>query len=257
MPRILDVERPEVMRVLVLGFLVLSLSPAWAQAPDTSLRPVARAGAAPDLPAATERRGFIDLLRPQSRPNSEKRQTRKERRLARKGAICGDVAIQGVEVGRVPGRIRGCGVDDAVKVRSVSGVALSQQSVMDCGTARALKTWIDRGVVPAVGKRGGGVVQLRVAAHYACRTRNNRKGARISEHGKGRAIDISAITLADGNEISVLKHWGRGKNGRILKKMHRAACGPFGTVLGPNSDRFHRDHFHFDTARYRSGSYCR
>jgi len=37
----------------------------------------------------------------------------------------------------------------------------------------------------------------------------------------------------------------------------RAACGPFGTVLGPESNRFHRDHFHFDTARYRSGSYCR
>jgi hypothetical protein len=39
--------------------------------------------------------------------------------------------------------------------------------------------------------------------------------------------------------------------------MHKAACGPFGTVLGPNSNRFHQDHFHFDTARYRSGSYCR
>jgi len=39
--------------------------------------------------------------------------------------------------------------------------------------------------------------------------------------------------------------------------MHRAACGPFGTVLGPNADRFHQDHFHFDTARHRSGPYCR
>jgi hypothetical protein len=28
-------------------------------------------------------------------------------------------------------------------------------------------------------------------------------------------------------------------------------------VLGPNANSFHRDHFHFDTARYRSGSYCR
>ena len=32
---------------------------------------------------------------------------------------------------------------------------------------------------------------------------------------------------------------------------------PFGTVLGPNSDRFHRDHFHFDMASYSSGAYCR
>ena len=42
-----------------------------------------------------------------------------------------------------------------------------------------------------------------------------------------------------------------------MRKMHRTACGPFGTVLGPDSDRFHRDHFHFDTAKYRSGPFCR
>ena len=171
--------------------------------------------------------------------------------------MCGDPAIQGVSVGRVSGKLRGCGLDDAVKISAISGVALSQHSVMDCRTARILKSWINGGMKPAVGKTGGGVVQLRVAAHYACRTRNSRKGAKISEHGKGRAIDISAFTLSNGKEISVLRHWGSGKNGRILKKMHRSACGTFGTVLGPNSDRHHRDHFHFDTARHRGGAYCR
>ncbi|MEO3416784.1 extensin family protein [Roseovarius sp. CAU 1744] len=240
------------MRKLLMILLVVTSSAAAANAPYTSLRPVARPGTATDT-AAIRRVGLFESLRPKSRD----RKSRAERRLARKGAVCGDIAIQGIAVGRVPGRIKGCGIDGAVKVRSVSGVTLSQQAVMDCATARALKSWIDRGLKPAVGKRGGGIARLRVAAHYACRTRNGRKGARISEHGKGRAIDISAITLRDGNEISVLKHWGRGKNGRILKKMHRAACGPFGTVLGPNADRYHRDHFHFDTARYRSGSYCR
>jgi hypothetical protein len=94
-------------------------------------------------------------------------------------------------------------------------------------------------------------------AHYACRTRNSVKGAKISEHGRGRAIDIAAFQLRNGSEISVLKHWGQGGNGKALSKIHRAACGPFGTVLGPKSDRHHRDHFHFDTARYRSGPYCR
>lgn len=174
-----------------------------------------------------------------------------------RGAVCGDPAIQGLSVGRVPGKIRGCGLDNAVRISAISGVALSQQSVMDCRTAKTLKSWINGGMKPAVGKQGGGVVRLQVAAHYACRTRNSRKGAKISEHGKGRAIDISAFTLHDGSEISVLRHWGSGKKGRILKKMHRSACGKFGTVLGPNSDRHHRDHFHFDTARHRGGSYCR
>ena len=248
------------MRVLVTIFLVLSSTAAFARAPETSLRPVPRPGSETIMATqnqAGERKGLFRSLRPMLRRGEARRMTRAEKRLAKKGAVCGDIDIQGIAVGRVSGRIRGCGVEDAVKIRSISGVALSQQSVMDCRTAQALKRWIEGGMKPAVGRRGGGVVRLRVAAHYACRTRNSRKGARISEHGKGRAIDISAFTLRDGNEISVLKHWGKGRNGRILKNMHRSACGPFGTVLGPNSDRHHRDHFHFDTARYRSGSYCR
>ena len=32
-----------------------------------------------------------------------------------------------------------------------------------------------------IGNRGGGLVALKVASHYACRTRNSRPGARISE----------------------------------------------------------------------------
>ena len=98
---------------------------------------------------------------------------------------------------------------------------------------------------------------IKVVAHYACRTRNNKKGARISEHGKGRAVDIAAINLNDGSQMTVLNGWRSAKNGPALKRMHKAACGPFGTVLGPNADRYHQDHFHFDTARYRSGPYCR
>ena len=173
------------------------------------------------------------------------------------GGICNDPSIQGERIAPIPGRIRGCGVPDAVRVRAVSGVALTQAATIDCPTAIALRKWVDKGARPAVGNQGGGIKSLRVAAHYACRTRNNQKGARISEHGKGRAIDISAVNLQDGSQISVLRDWGGGRKGRVLRDMHRAACGPFGTVLGPNSDRFHRDHFHYDTARHRGGPYCR
>lgn len=160
-------------------------------------------------------------------------------------------------MGRVRGKVSGCGVAQAVRVQSVSGITLSQRSVMDCGTAKALKSWVDGSVKPVLRQIGGGVTGLRVAAHYACRTRNNKQGARISEHGKGRAIDISGFQLRDGSTVSVLKGWTARDTSQVLRKMHRDACGPFGTVLGPNADRYHRDHFHFDTARYRNGTYCR
>ncbi|WP_108482899.1 extensin family protein [Oceaniglobus ichthyenteri] len=173
------------------------------------------------------------------------------------GSVCGDPDIRGSRMSPIAGRIRGCGVDAPVRVTSVAGLALSSAATMDCATAQALKTWVDRGVKPTIGRLGGGAAGLQVAAHYSCRTRNNKPGAKVSEHGKGRAIDISAIVLRNGVSISVLKGWRSAQHRKILHNLHRAACGPFGTVLGPNADRYHQDHFHFDTARYRSGSYCR
>ncbi|SHJ35933.1 Extensin-like protein C-terminus [Palleronia salina] len=171
-------------------------------------------------------------------------------------ALCGDPAIRG-QLAEPVGGAGSCGIENPVRVSSVAGVVLSQSALLDCSAARSLRVWVDDVAKPAVGRRGGGLSSLDVAAHYACRTRNNQSGARISEHGRGRAIDISAIGLRDGERISVLDHWSTYRRGRLLRRLHGGACGPFGTVLGPESDRFHQDHFHFDTASYRSGPYCR
>ncbi len=195
-------------------------------------------------------------LRPLVRPRTLEQKAMARKRKRAEGSVCGIPDIQGKVVGGVPGRIRGCGIPDAVRVREVAGVSLSQEALMDCNTAKALNTWVQRTAKPAF-RDLGGLSGLKVAAHYACRTRNNQPGARISEHGKGRAIDISAFRMDNGKTYTVLRHWGSGTAGKALRRVHKGACGPFGTVLGPNSDRFHKDHFHFDTARYRSGTYCR
>jgi hypothetical protein len=43
----------------------------------------------------------------------------------------------------------------------------------------------------------------------------------------------------------------------FLRRLHRGACETFSTVLGPDANEAHRNHFHFDLAqRKRSGSYC-
>ena len=268
-------------RAALVLLCVAMAGTALARAPQSSLRPVIR-GEAParavgvmttivrpkDVPPRPESYGVqpqaepkntlrkLGAMRPKARNKEVERQGKARAAARAKGAVCGDVDIQGVKIGRVPGKIAGCGVDSAVRVSSVSGVGLSTHAVMDCTTAKALKSWIDRGMKPAM-RDGGGVSQIRVVAHYACRTRNNQPGAKISEHGRGRAIDIAGFTLRSGEKVTVLTDWGRSKFSRPLKQMHRAACGPFGTVLGPDANRFHLDHFHFDTARYRSGTYCR
>lgn len=197
-------------------------------------------------------------LRPYLRPKEVEQQAlfgRKKRR-AMKDAVCGVPEIKGTKVGNVPGKIRGCGVKDAVRVTSVSDVRLSTPAVLTCDTAQALNTWVANSAKPAFRRRGK-LVELKVAAHYVCRTRNHRSGAKISEHGKGKAIDISAFIMGDGKRITVLNGWNAGGSSSALRRVHKEACGPFGTVLGPNADRYHRDHFHFDTARHRGGNYCR
>ncbi|SDI94688.1 extensin family protein [Aliiruegeria lutimaris] len=176
---------------------------------------------------------------------------------SRKGSICGVNGIKGTVKASFGNPGRGCGIANPVRVTSIAGVTLSQPATIDCETAKALNNWVENGIKPAIGRKGGGVKELKVAAHYSCRNRNNRSGGRLSEHAKGNAVDISAIRLNNGTELSVASDWRSRKWSKTMREIHRSACGPFGTVLGPNADRYHQDHFHVDTARYRSGSYCR
>ena len=195
-------------------------------------------------------------LRPTVRPAAIVEAANAARIARQRGQVCGDPALQGDALGAVPGPGR-CVVDEAVRLRSVAGVALQPAATIDCKTASALKNWVEGGAKPAVGQMGGGVSSLRVVSHYSCRNRNSASTGRLSEHSFGHAIDIAGVKLSSGEELTVLTDWGRGAAGQALAAMWRSACGPFGTVLGPNANAAHRDHFHFDTARYRSGSYCR
>lgn len=170
------------------------------------------------------------------------------------GAVCGNSAILGRKATPVAnGR---CGISDPVRLYAVSGVRLSAQPLLNCKTAKALNEWVTDAAGPAVAKTGEQLSGLHVVASYACRTRNNQRGAKLSEHAKGNAIDIAALRFASGGSASVLNDWGKGREGDLLREVHKGACGIFGTVLGPKSDRFHQDHFHFDTANQRR-PYCR
>ena len=151
-----------------------------------------------------------------------------------------------------------CGIENPVAVRYVAGVRLSTPATLNCRTANILADWVADEAQDAVKKLRSPIAEMTIFASYACRSRNNQAGARLSEHALGNAIDIGMVTLENGVVLSVEEDWNRlNKEGIAIGNLHRTACGPFGTVLGPDSDRFHYNHFHFDTAAYRSGSYCR
>ncbi|TMV10056.1 extensin family protein [Ruegeria sediminis] len=259
------------MRVLVAS-LMLCANMAGAE-PDCAESPLAHpshllayepVGGAAMLPgeasatvAAAPWQEVVISPRPALRPCKFRNFALGRERMRQRGAVCGDWTILGETLKSFSGKYRGCGIADPVRVRRVSDVYLSQLALMDCMTAVTLKTWIETTAKPAFADQGGGLKGLRLAGHYSCRTQNNLPRARISEHARGRAIDISAFVLWDGTEITVGNGWNAEDSGDVLRKLHAGACGLFGTVLGPNSDRFHKGHFHFDTARRRSGPLCR
>ena len=101
------------------------------------------------------------------------------------------------------------------------------------------------------------IAEVQVMGSYACRSRNNVAGGRLSEHARGRAIDISGFTLTDGRQVTVAHDWGKTPPGDFLRRIWRKGCGPFATVLGPDADRHHWDHLHLDTSPRGGEPYCR
>jgi len=269
------------MRALVLAMVLMLAVPAYAEVIESSPRPLppprgttVAGGETPVLAGEIITRSPRPLSRPDALSNSESVAaivtdegeadvalaevaplSRKEKRLRKRaadsmtGAVCGVSSIKGEEIAPIASNIDGCGVTDAVMVTSVGGVGLSQSVTVDCSVVKSLDTWVKDVAQPAF---DGKLAELKIAAHYVCRSRNNKKGAKISEHGKGRAIDISAFILTDGKVLTVKDDYKK-----TLKKIYKAACGVFQTTLGPGSDGYHEDHFHFDTAIRSGGSYCR
>ena len=199
------------------------------------------------LSAAPEDEG-VDLA--SIAPPTRKERRKKKRELeSMEGAVCGVPSIKGQEIASIQSNVGGCGVPEAVAITSIAGVRLSQTATVDCTIAKALNSYINEVAQPAF---EGKLVELRVAAHYVCRSRNNIKGAKISEHGKGKAIDIAAFVLANGTTLTVKDNYNK-----LLRRIYKAACPYFKTTLGPGSDGYHEDHFHFDTSARDSGAYCR
>lgn len=171
-----------------------------------------------------------------------------------------DLIALGVVADRIdPIRSGACGIDAPYRVTAFAGggVTLTQPATLTCAAARETARWLRDHVRPAARTHlGGDVTGLRVAASYACRTRNSQPGARLSEHALGRAIDVAAIQVEGAGWLVVGSETGTRQ--RVLLASRRAACGPFKTVLGPGSDAFHDDHFHLDLAQRRRGSvYCK
>jgi hypothetical protein len=64
----------------------------------------------------------------------------------------------------------------------------------------------------------------------------------------GQAAMMGAAPLQPGQPLDGRAHF--------FREIWQAACGPFTTVLGPEANRAHRNHFHIDLAQRKSGAFC-
>jgi hypothetical protein len=135
-------------------------------------------------------------------------------------------------------------------------VEIKPAATLACPMVSALDRWIIDSVQPAARRWfRQPVVEIRQISAYSCRGMNGQRGARISEHAFGNALDIASFTLADGQRITVKNGWrGSPEEQGFLRDVQGAACEQFNTVLAPGSNRFHYGHFHFDLMRRRSAN---
>ena len=150
---------------------------------------------------------------------------------------------------------KSCGHPAPFAVEGISGaqpVQFDPEATLNCVLLSQLHRFFAEHVQPmAVAQFNQPVSSIHVAASYACRSRNNVRGAKLSEHGYANAIDISSLTLADGTVLNVEDDWhSRGTKGTFLRQFNRDACRYFTTVIGPGGDNYHQNHIHLDHGKH-------
>ena len=138
---------------------------------------------------------------------------------------------------------------------AVGPVEVKPAATLACPIVSILDQWIAQSVQPAARRWfGQPVTEIKQISAYSCRSMNGQRGARISEHAFGNALDVAAFVLADGRVVKVKEGWrGLPEEQGFLRDVQGAACGQFTTVLAPGADSFHYDHIHVDLMRRANG----
>lgn len=163
-----------------------------------------------------------------------------------------------------------CGFENAVRVERTS-VAVSEPFALSCRAALSLAMW-ERHVLQQAAQAhlGTRVRRIEHLGSYACRNLYGEQGRRRSQHATADALDVAGFVLDDGRRVRVVEDWtppgpvaagerpsaqsrraGDAAEARFLHALHDGACHYFDVVLGPDYNRAHADHFHFDRGAVR------
>ncbi len=126
---------------------------------------------------------------------------------------------------------------DGVRLPNGARIEVKPGPVLRCGMAESFASWLRDEAAPRVLKEGSSLQRVSVADDFNCRGRNRVAGARLSEHGKGNAVDIRAFTLANNKTIDLTDMHAPQD---LREDMKVSICARFTTVLGPRVRRLSR-----------------
>jgi len=149
-----------------------------------------------------------------------------------------------------------CTVEGHTRVRKLSRALLAPVST-SCPVALRLYLWERHAVQPAARAHlGQGIAQIGHLDSFACRPIRTETGnsAQVSAHATASAIDIETVVLDSGRRLSLRDGWGhRDPDIRAFwRQVRDDGCDWFRTVLGPEYNSLHADHFHLAQGRYRA-----
>ena len=170
-----------------------------------------------------------------------------------------DLARERIQFRRLPDQrfAGGCSAIGAVLLVDM-GTPAAGLRAMTCPLARQFARWSRESLQPAADQwLRTRVVRIETFGTYACRTRDNIPGERLSQHAFSNAVDVSGFVLADGRRITVELGWRNGDERvrRFFRQIFQGGCRRFNIGLSPDSDHYHYNHMHFDMGP--NGPYCR
>jgi len=139
---------------------------------------------------------------------------------------------------------------DAVLLPNHQRVEVKPAAVLRCAMAEPFAAWVRDEASTRITRLGAALQSVETLGSYDCRGRNGAPEAKLSEHGKGNAIDVAAFILTDGRRIE-LTDTAIAKP--LREELRDSACHRFSTVLGPGADSYHNSHIHLDTLERNHG----
>lgn len=149
--------------------------------------------------------------------------------------------------------VENCPLSNVVRVQS-TGVQFSSAFTVTCPLLVRWLMFEHQQLQPlALEHLGAPVSRVEHFGSFACRNVYHRAQGRRSQHATASAFDVAAFRFENGSTANVLNDWDnpqRPEASAFLRELHSSACRYFGTVLGPDYNEPHANHFHLDTSGF-------